>query len=115
MNIHSSSPRKVKSACPYCGVGCGIVLDVTGNRITKVSGDKDHPANAGRLCTKGVTSADMLAAPGRLAPRWFVRDERGTPSRAPAWTRRSRRPPAGCGRSSTSTARTRSRCTSPGR
>jgi NADPH-dependent sulfite reductase flavoprotein alpha-component len=35
-------------------------------RLTRVAGDRAHPANAGRLCTKGATSAEMLAAPGRL-------------------------------------------------
>ncbi|MET7338834.1 bifunctional nitrate reductase/sulfite reductase flavoprotein subunit alpha [Nonomuraea sp. NPDC005650] len=72
---------RVKTVCSYCGVGCGIVLDVAQGadgrrRVVKVSGDKSHPANAGRLCTKGATSADMLAAPGRLE-RALVRPARG--------------------------------------
>ncbi|GEK17094.1 bifunctional reductase [Cellulomonas persica] len=67
--------------CSYCGVGCGIVLDVArddeGNRVARSArGDRSHPANAGRLCTKGATSADMLAAGGR-ATRALVRPERG--------------------------------------
>ncbi|MFH8883414.1 molybdopterin-dependent oxidoreductase [Streptomyces californicus] len=62
---------KVRTVCSYCGVGCGIVLDVAtgpdGRRtVVKASGDRDHPSNAGRLCTKGATGADLLAAPGRL-------------------------------------------------
>ncbi|MEU9851899.1 bifunctional nitrate reductase/sulfite reductase flavoprotein subunit alpha [Streptomyces sp. NPDC047974] len=71
----------MRTACSYCGVGCGIVLDIatdpeTGRRrAVKASGDKAHPANAGRLCTKGATSADMLAAPGR-ATTALVRAER---------------------------------------
>jgi sulfite reductase (NADPH) flavoprotein alpha-component len=56
---------RVKSVCPYCGVGCGIVMEVRGNRIVKVTGDKDHPANFGRLCTKGASCNVPLAAPGR--------------------------------------------------
>jgi sulfite reductase (NADPH) flavoprotein alpha-component len=44
--------------------------------VLKASGDKAHPANAGRLCTKGATTAEMLAAPGRLTSA-LVRDERG--------------------------------------
>jgi sulfite reductase (NADPH) flavoprotein alpha-component len=58
--------RQVKSVCPYCGVGCGIVLQVEAGRVTKVSGDKEHPANFGRLCTKGTTSAQALADSGRM-------------------------------------------------
>ncbi|WP_027344399.1 bifunctional nitrate reductase/sulfite reductase flavoprotein subunit alpha [Hamadaea tsunoensis] len=62
---------QVRTVCSYCGVGCGMVLDVEvgpdGRRtVRKASGDKAHPANFGRLCTKGATTADMLAAPGRL-------------------------------------------------
>jgi len=52
--------------CGYCGVGCGMVLTVDRGRVTRVRGDRDHPANRGRLCTKGATSAEMLAVPGRL-------------------------------------------------
>ncbi|MFF5366841.1 molybdopterin-dependent oxidoreductase [Streptomyces sp. NPDC013187] len=73
--------RQVRTVCSYCGVGCGLVLDVgagpDGRRtVLKASGDKAHPANAGRLCTKGATTADLLAAPGRLTGA-LVRDVRG--------------------------------------
>jgi sulfite reductase (NADPH) flavoprotein alpha-component len=71
----------VRTVCSYCGVGCGIVLDVAqdaeGRRtVLKASGDKAHPANAGRLCTKGATSAEMLGAAGRLETA-LSRDDRG--------------------------------------
>ncbi|MFE9123048.1 molybdopterin-dependent oxidoreductase [Streptomyces sp. NPDC007172] len=124
----------VRTVCSYCGVGCGIVLDVrrgpggpgeageapgdagqpttpapgdagqpttpapreatpaprepaptpgeatpVPSHVIKVSGDKTHPANLGRLCTKGATSAEMMAAPGRLG-RALVRGERGGPA-----------------------------------
>ncbi|GAA1953304.1 bifunctional nitrate reductase/sulfite reductase flavoprotein subunit alpha [Kitasatospora viridis] len=73
-----------RTVCSYCGVGCGIVLDLErgadGRRtVTKVSGDKAHPANGGRLCTKGATHADLLAAPGRLETA-LVRTARGEPA-----------------------------------
>ena len=61
-----------RTACSYCGVGCGIeVATTTGTAnppvIARVSGDKLHPANFGRLCTKGATHAEMMAADdGRL-------------------------------------------------
>ncbi|KUM95164.1 reductase [Streptomyces cellostaticus] len=72
---------KVRTVCSYCGVGCGMVLDVgrgpDGRRtVLKATGDKEHPANFGRLCTKGATTADMLAAPGRLTTA-LVRPDRG--------------------------------------
>ncbi|MET7367305.1 bifunctional nitrate reductase/sulfite reductase flavoprotein subunit alpha [Streptomyces sp. NPDC005566] len=71
----------MRTVCSYCGVGCGMVLDIASGpdgrrRVLKASGDKAHPANFGRLCTKGVTTADMLAAPGRLTTA-LIRPERG--------------------------------------
>jgi sulfite reductase (NADPH) flavoprotein alpha-component len=76
---------RVRTVCGYCGVGCGMVLDVARDaaghrRVLKVVGDSDHPANGGRLCTKGATSADMLAADGRLGYA-MVRSERGAEPR----------------------------------
>ena len=43
------------STCPYCGVGCGVIIETDAGQITGVRGDPDHPANFGRLCTKGAT------------------------------------------------------------
>ncbi|MFC0039660.1 bifunctional nitrate reductase/sulfite reductase flavoprotein subunit alpha [Actinomadura rayongensis] len=80
-----SAVTSVKTVCSYCGVGCGMVLDVavdpaTGRRtVIKATGDRDHPANFGRLCTKGATSADMLAAPGRLTTALTRADRGGEP------------------------------------
>ena len=70
--------RMVKSVCPYCGVGCGIVMEVRDDRVVKLSGDKDHPTNFGRLCTKGSTAAQAIAVSGRM-DRAYVRkrDHRG--------------------------------------
>ncbi len=47
--------RETKSTCPYCGVGCGVIIESTGTQITGVRGDTEHPANFGRLCSKGST------------------------------------------------------------
>ncbi|MDI6102609.1 molybdopterin-dependent oxidoreductase [Actinoplanes sp. NEAU-A12] len=71
----------VRTVCGYCGVGCGLVLDVARQddgrlKVVKASGDRDHPANAGRLCTKGATSVDLLSAPGRLDTA-LIRANRG--------------------------------------
>ncbi|OBJ51644.1 bifunctional nitrate reductase/sulfite reductase flavoprotein subunit alpha [Mycobacterium sp. 1423905.2] len=74
----------VHTMCAYCGVGCGMVLQITtdpesGRRhIAKSVGRKDHPANFGRLCTKGATTADLFAAPGR-AESAYLRPDRGQP------------------------------------
>ncbi|WP_428343048.1 molybdopterin-dependent oxidoreductase [Mycobacterium sp.] len=66
----------VATVCGYCGVGCGMDLHVADGVVTKATGRADHPANRGRLCTKGTTTADMLRAGGRLATA-LVRPERG--------------------------------------
>lgn len=46
---------ETRSTCPYCGVGCGVVIASRDGQITGVRGDPEHPANFGRLCTKGST------------------------------------------------------------
>jgi assimilatory nitrate reductase catalytic subunit len=48
-------PNETRSTCPYCGVGCGVIIESRGDEITGVRGDPDHPANLGKLCTKGST------------------------------------------------------------
>jgi assimilatory nitrate reductase catalytic subunit len=57
---------EVKSTCCYCGVGCGVVIEHDGARITGVRGDPDHPANFGRLCTKGATLHLSAGTEGRV-------------------------------------------------
>ncbi len=42
-----------RSTCPYCGVGCGVIIESSQGQITSVKGDPDHPANHGLLCSKG--------------------------------------------------------------
>ncbi|MGQ4617769.1 molybdopterin-dependent oxidoreductase [Nocardia sp. R7R-8] len=70
-----------RTACSYCGVGCGITVSTTADGagkpvIAKVGGDKLHPANAGRLCTKGATHAELMRTPGRMETA-YRRFERG--------------------------------------
>jgi sulfite reductase (NADPH) flavoprotein alpha-component len=67
--------RSVKTVCPYCGVGCGMVLHVENGQVVKISGDKEHPANFGRLCTKGSSAHVVLNKSGRLETA-FIRRER---------------------------------------
>ncbi|GAB04041.1 putative nitrate/sulfite reductase, partial [Gordonia amarae NBRC 15530] len=73
----------VSSLCAYCGVGCGVDYVVANDATTigksvinKTVGTKNHPANFGRLCTKGTTTADMLNVGGRLTTA-LVRPARG--------------------------------------
>ena len=58
-----------KTTCPYCGVGCGVNVEVqhkTQGSNIKVSGDTEHPANFGRLCIKGSNLADTLGLETRV-------------------------------------------------
>ena len=75
-----ATTKTVKSVCPYCGVGCGIVMEVAGNRVVKVTGDKQHPANFGRLCTKGNTCAQAIAESGRMEHAYLRYDRNQEPS-----------------------------------
>ncbi|MGP3698539.1 molybdopterin-dependent oxidoreductase [Rhodobacter sp. NSM] len=60
----------VRTTCPYCGVGCGVIATPDGAGGIAISGDPDHPANRGRLCSKGSALAETLVPDGRLlAPR----------------------------------------------
>ena len=58
--------KEVKTTCPYCGVGCGVIATVDDNGAVAVRGDADHPANFGRLCSKGSALAETLDLDGRL-------------------------------------------------
>ena len=53
----SMQTLQTRSTCPYCGVGCGVIIESEGVQITGVRGDPEHPANFGRLCSKGSTLA----------------------------------------------------------
>ncbi|MGE5516845.1 MAG: molybdopterin-dependent oxidoreductase [Bacteroidota bacterium] len=55
----------IKTTCPYCGTGCGIIAEA-GPKGWSVRGDPDHPANFGRLCSKGMALAETLGPETRL-------------------------------------------------
>tara|TARA_R110002110_G_scaffold203859_2_gene415054 strand:- start:3867 stop:6488 length:2622 start_codon:yes stop_codon:yes gene_type:complete len=57
---------QTRSTCPYCGVGCGVLLRPTGAGGVQVQGDPDHPANKGRLCSKGLALGETVGLGGRL-------------------------------------------------
>ena len=58
--------RSVATACPYCGVGCGVRAKVARDGATQVAGDESHPANLGRLCVKGAALPQTLVDDTRL-------------------------------------------------
>jgi assimilatory nitrate reductase catalytic subunit len=62
----SPSTIETKTTCPYCGVGCGVIATVDAAGAVSVRGDPDHPANFGRLCSKGSALAETIDLEGRL-------------------------------------------------
>jgi assimilatory nitrate reductase catalytic subunit len=56
----------IRTTCAYCGVGCGIAASVNGPRTVEIAGDPEHPANRGRLCSKGTHLGETLGLEGRL-------------------------------------------------
>ncbi|WP_176597573.1 MULTISPECIES: nitrate reductase [Sphingobium] len=58
--------QAIRTTCAYCGVGCGISATPTGNRSVTIKGDEAHPANGGRLCSKGTHLGETVGLQGRL-------------------------------------------------
>lgn len=59
-------PRTVKTTCPYCGVGCGVLATPQPGGSVSIVGDPNHPANFGRICSKGSALGETLGLDGRL-------------------------------------------------
>jgi ferredoxin-nitrate reductase len=73
---------EVKTGCPYCGVGCGLIANVAEGRLVSVRGDADHPVNAGRTCQKPLALPEASRTPDRaVTPLWREdREGRFTPT-----------------------------------
>jgi len=78
MQSRVTMPEVVRTTCPYCGVGCGLrATRGAAGTPPEIRGDPEHPANFGRVCSKGAALADTLDLDGRLlTPR--VRGRRAT-------------------------------------
>jgi assimilatory nitrate reductase catalytic subunit len=66
MNAPPQHRPAVRTTCPYCGVGCGVIAQPDGFGGAGIAGDQEHPANFGRLCSKGSALGETLALDGRL-------------------------------------------------
>ncbi len=71
---HQQLTRRVETVCPYCGVGCGLQLQLRGSRVIGAEGDRESPVSHGSLCVKGRFGMDFIHHPDRLA-RPLVRKE----------------------------------------
>ncbi|HSZ65652.1 MAG TPA: molybdopterin-dependent oxidoreductase, partial [Xanthobacteraceae bacterium] len=66
MNAPLPHSPTVRTTCPYCGVGCGVLAAPDGMGGAAISGDPEHPANFGRLCSKGSALGETLSLDQRL-------------------------------------------------
>ncbi len=64
--VTSGAGGAVRTTCPYCGVGCGVLARPLPDGSVEISGDPDHPANFGRLCSKGTALGETLSLDDRL-------------------------------------------------
>src|SRR5216683_3728642 len=76
--------RATRTTCPYCGVGCGVLATPDGSGGAAISGDPEHPANFGRLCSKGSALGETLGLEARLLYP-MIRCGKGTMERV-AWS-----------------------------
>jgi assimilatory nitrate reductase catalytic subunit len=76
--------RATRTTCPYCGVGCGVLATPDGGGGAAISGDPAHPANFGRLCSKGSALGETLGLESRLLYP-MIRCSKGTMEQV-AWT-----------------------------
>ena len=82
MNAPAHHPPAVRTTCPYCGVGCGVLAKPDGRGGAVIAGDPEHPANFGRLCSKGSALGETLGLGGRVLHP-MERQADGTLARTP--------------------------------
>ena len=81
---HETPLTQTRSTCCYCGTGCGVIVHSAGDKIVGVEGDPQHPANFGKLCSKGNTLHLAAVDTGR-ALRPMLRRSRGEARTATSW------------------------------
>ncbi|WP_291845702.1 nitrate reductase [Bradyrhizobium sp.] len=84
MSVPDPDPRAIATTCAYCGVGCGILATPEGHGGAAIAGDPAHPANFGRLCSKGAALGETLGLADRLLHP-MIRCGKGTMERV-AWS-----------------------------
>src|SRR6202790_2396738 len=80
MTVIDPTLRATRTTCPYCGVGCGVLATPDGGGGAAIAGDPQHPANFGRLCSKGAALGETLGLTGRLLHP-MLRQQDGTLAR----------------------------------
>jgi assimilatory nitrate reductase catalytic subunit len=84
MTVIDANLRATRTTCPYCGVGCGVLATPDGHGGAAIAGDPEHPANFGRLCSKGSALGETVGLDGRLLHP-MIRCDKGSMERV-AWS-----------------------------
>jgi len=66
MSTRAEGRQGIRTTCPYCGVGCGLIVQPDGRGGAAITGDPAHPANFARICSKGAALGETLGGEGRL-------------------------------------------------
>ena len=64
--LHTKGAKETTTICPYCAVGCGIVVHTKNGKVINTEGDPNHPINEGTLCSKGAALYQWVNNPTRL-------------------------------------------------
>jgi formate dehydrogenase major subunit len=86
-SLKTAGVKEIPSVCPYCAVGCGLLVGVKDGKIMNIEGNPDSPINRGTLCPKGAASFQLAVNPLRSTRRCIAGQEAPTGKRSP-WTRR---------------------------
>ena len=69
--LRTGDATETRTICPYCSVGCGIIVQTKDGKVVNTEGDPDHPINEGTLCSKGASLYQIINNPLRLTkPRY---------------------------------------------
>ena len=69
--LRIKNAKETLTICPYCSVGCGIIVHTANGKVINTEGDPDHPINEGTLCSKGASLYQIINNPTRLTkPRY---------------------------------------------
>src|SRR4030067_2771023 len=64
--LRTMGAKETRTICPYCSVGCGIVVHTKDGKVVNTEGDPDHPINEGTLCPKGASIMQLVNNPTRV-------------------------------------------------
>ena len=66
--LRITKAKEFTTICPYCAVGCGILVMSENNKVENTEGNPDHPINQGTLCSKGTALIQISFVDGKVNP-----------------------------------------------